>query len=547
MKRTAAALLLIILVLSGNVFAQDSDEVNAAIKQECYFGIFREGAPGNMGLITSLEKKIGKKFTVIMWYQDWSTLFNPSLCDKVVKRGAVPHIVWEPWLWSDKQRIKLDDIIAGEWDSHIREYAQDVRNWGKPVFIRWGHEFNIEGYPWSTVNNGKDPKKYVKAFRHVRKIFKDEGAGNAMFVWCPMRESWPQENWNDMDLAYPGDEYVDWIGIDGYNWGVTQPWSQWQSFKELFRDVARSLWRAHPTKPIMIAEFASADLGDDKAKWITDMNEELKKMPYIKNINWFDEKKEADWRIETSSKTLAAFKKMYSDRYFTSSSSGISGLEQEFKFGIEKKKVAAMYTSSPIEINADLSDWVDCFPLVIDQRTQIQEGANLWKGPDDLSAKVYVRWDRDYLYVAADVTEKSPLVNSKKGKNIWNGDAVELCLGFDNKERTKLGSRDFQIGFGTGNDDRTAASVWIWTSSFAPEGADIAVLKKTGGKSGYYLEARVPWQAFGDFRPSQGKKIGFDCAIDSASRRDRDLQMVWNGDFLFYKDPGVWGELEFVK
>ncbi|MCX5749793.1 MAG: glycosyl hydrolase [Candidatus Saganbacteria bacterium] len=546
MKKSVLVFMSAIILCGAVSVALAQDKVSAAVNQACYFGIFRQGAPGNMGLINSLEKKTGKKFSVIMWYQDWSTTFNKSLCDKVVRKGAVPHIVWEPWLWSDKEKIKLGNILAGEWDSHIRQYAQDVRNWGKPIFIRWGHEFNIEGYPWCVVNNGKDPKKYVDAFRHVKNIFNEEGADNAMFVWCPMRESWPQEKWNDMELAYPGDEYVDWIGIDGYNWGVTQPWSQWQSFKELFRDVSRSLWRAHPTKPIMIAEFASADLGDDKAGWILDMNEELKKMPYIKAINWFDEKKEADWRIESTPKTLAAFKTLIKDPYFTASSAGIADIKQAFKFGIEKKKAVARYASTSVKIDADISDWMTDSFMTIDQESQIQEGANLWKSPSDLSAKVYLKWDNDNLYIAADVTDKNPLINSKKGKNIWNGDAIEICLGLDNYERSKLGDKDFQIGFSSGNGKLVRPSVWIWTNSLAPENADIAVVK-TIGKNGYILEAKLPWAAMGSFRPSNGQKIGFDCAIDSASLRDRDLQMVWNGDYYFYKDPGVWGELEFAK
>ena len=225
----------------------------SGVNSGCYFGIFREGSPRSLKLVKELEAKTGMPFSQIMWYQDWSTPFPADLCEKVAKKGAVPHIVWEPWLWTDKEKIKLDNINSGEWDNFIRTYAKDVKKWGKLVFIRTAHEFNIEGYPWCVVNNGKNPKKYVDAFRRIHDIFKSEGAVNAKFVWCPMRESWPQEKWNDMNLAYPGDQYVDWIGIDGYNWGTTQPWSQWQSFKELFRDVARSLWRKYPTKPIMLS------------------------------------------------------------------------------------------------------------------------------------------------------------------------------------------------------------------------------------------------------------------------------------------------------
>lgn len=545
MKKFAAAVCIASMIASGawigagTAFAKTADQV--------YFGIFREGAPANMGAIKALEKKTGKKFTSVMWYQDWSSLFNPDLCDRVIKNGAIPHIVWEPWLWSDKEKIKLDNIIAGEWDDHIREWAKDIKAWGNPIFLRWGHEFNIEGYPWCTVNNGRNPKKYVEAYRHVVNIFKSEGASNAKFIWCPMRESWPQESWNDMEKAYPGDDYVDWIGIDGYNWGTTQGWSSWQSFKELFRDVARQLWRKHPGKPIMIAEFGSANKGGDKGNWMTEITGELKKMPYVKAVNWFDEMKETDWRIETSPKTLGAFKKMISAPYYAASSKGYFALASEAA-KVTRQKASAMFASEPVKLNGDLLGWEDCEPIVINKASQVQEGSDLWKGAADLSAKVYIKWDEKNLYMAADVNDNKPFINSNKKGDIWNGDAIEVVFGAAegaDKNRSSMEESDFQIGIASGNKKNVPASVWIWKNNAAPTGGEVVVKAKS---KGYIIEVKIPWENFGTFKPRSGAKIGFDCAIDDAdSKAKREVQMVWNGDFLFYKDPGVWGELEFVK
>lgn len=548
MKRTFAAILSVVLVLSGGSVLGSSEKLQAADKQGVYFGIFREGAPANMSLIKNIEKKSGAKFPVVMWYQDYSSLFNPDLCNKVVANGAIPHIVWEPWLWNNKEKIKLDNIIAGEWDSHIREWAQDIKAWGKPVFIRWGHEFNIEGYPWCIVNNGKDPKKYVTAFRRVRNIFKKEGADNALFVWTPMNDSWPKESWNDMHLAYPGDDYVDWIGLDGYNWGSTQTWSSWQSFRDLFRDVARQMWRKHPTKPIMIAETGCSEKGGDKAMWIEDMLRDLKRMPYIRSVNWFDEKKEADWRIETNEKTLAAFKKIIKDPYFIASSASLSEKMSGPMLEISKKTASAQFASRPVKLDGNLADWTDAKPLLLNQESQLHEGFSQWKGPKDLSGKVYVKWDNDSLYLAADVNDNNPLKNSKTKNNIWNGDSIEITIGMNtsaNPGRDSFVKGDKQIGLGTGNGANIKPSIWDWTSAKAPEGAQIEVWKKSGG---YILEARIPWSSMGTFAPSAGMKIGFDCAIDdSDDGKARTKQMVWNGDYMFYKDPGVWGVLELAK
>ncbi len=545
MKRFLLVALLSIFVL--NQLSVAADAPKPADNSGCYFGVFREGAPSNMSILKSLEKQTGKKFTSVMWYQDWSTPFFADVCDRVVKRGAVPHIVWEPWLWSSREAIKLDNIIAGEWDDHIRTWAKDIKVWGKPIFIRWGHEFNIIDYPWSIERNGKDPKKYVAAYRHVKDIFNKEGASNAKFVWCPMRESWPMEKWNDMQLAYPGDEYVDWIGLDGYNWGTTQSWSQWQSFTELFRNVGREMWRKHPGKPIMIAEFACAVEGGDKAKWISNMTEELKKMPYFKNINWFDLKKETDWRADSSPKVFDAFKKMVNDPYYSSNGSDLAALTSIPSIVLNRKTVKAKYTQNPIVVDGTSNEWADAEPLTIDQMGQVQEGATVWRGSSDASAKISLKWDDKNLYIAADVRDNKPMMNNKKKKNIWNGDAIEMTIGLDKNAKTdreKYGVKDYQIGLGIGNGKNVEPSIWNWTTKASPEGYAISVKKSA---TGYFLEAMIPWSSLAGFKPSNGDALAFDCALDDADGADRQAQLVWNGDFLFYQDPGVWGRLEFVK
>lgn len=548
MKRALLAILTAVLILSAGSVWGSGEKIQAADKQGVYFGIFREGAPANMGLVKNLENKVGTKFPIVMWYQDYSSLFNPDLCNRVIANGAIPHIVWEPWLWKDKEKIKLDNINAGEWDAHIREWAQDIKAWGKPVFIRWGHEFNIEGYPWCIVNNNRDPKKYVAAFRRVRNIFKKEGADNALFVWAPMNDSWPKESWNDMHLAYPGDEYVDWIGLDGYNWGTTQDWSSWQSFRGLFRDIARQMWRKHPTKPIMIAELGSSEKGGDKAKWMEDMLQDLKRMPYVKAIHWFDEKKEADWRIDANAKILAAFKKVINDPYFIASSSSLADKMSGPSLNIAKKMASAQFVSKPIMIDGDLADWADAKPLLLNQESQLQEGFSLWKGAKDLSGKIFVKWDNSNLYLAADVNDDMPLMNAKTKNNIWNGDAVEMTIGLNTSadpDRASFVKGDKQIGFGIGNGANVKPSVWDWTSAKAPEGARIEAKKRPGG---YVFEAMIPWNSMGSFTPTAGMQIGFDCAIDdSDDGKTRTKQMVWNGDYMFYKDPGAWGILELAK
>jgi hypothetical protein len=153
------------------------------------------------------------------------------------------------------------------------------------------------------------------------------------------------------------------------------------------------------------------------------------------------------------------------------------------------------------------------------------------------------------LYLAAEITDKIPLVNNKERQDIWNGDAIEMVLnvvsGADPR-RESFGRGDYQIGFGTGDGKGNKPAIWSWQRRRTPTGSEIAV-KKTDNPQGYIIEAKLPLNFFGGgFAPGAGTKIGFDIAMDDADYSgERERQFVWNGDYYFYKDPSVWGILEF--
>lgn len=513
-----------------------------------YFGLFREGAPREMYKIDRFEKEYGLKPHFVMWYLDWKQPFSMEQCLKVLEYGAIPHIVWEPWVWGEFDAIRLKNIINGDWDNYITTFARDVKRFEYPVFLRILHEFNIEGYSWSLSVNDKDYDRYIKAYRHIVDIFRREGAYNAFFIWCPMNYSYPNEPWNDYTKAYPGDDYVDWIGIDGYNWGTVQAWSQWQSFEILFREPVRILSRKYPTKPIMIAEFASSTEGGDKVKWVEEIPYYLKTtLKPVKCINWFDIKKEADWRIKSPPEAVPAFKKMVKDQIFQQAKlDNITTLKVNYTANIKKKTIDIHSLKSPRQITASLEGWSDRNFVKIQGLDSVSSGGINWTGDNDLSARAQFAWDSHYFYCVFDITDDMPLNNKHTNGDIWNGDGVELCLSIDpdaDKNRTSFTETDFQIGFGSGDYINIKPSIWIFGKNKSPKDAEIKV-KPT--KKGYVLEVKLAWKELGYFVPKKGQKIGFTFAIDDADKDgNRESQILFSGDYLFYKDPSVWGEAVF--
>ncbi len=248
-----------------------------------------------------------------MWYQHWGETdgyqyFQLGWMNAVRSHGSIPLVTWDPWnpsLGANQPTYSLQNIINGNFDSDIVKWAQASRAWGYPYFLRFAPEMNGYWFPWSEQVNGNKAGQFVLAWRHVHDIFTAQGATNVTWVWSPniiFSNSIP------LGELYPGNSYVDWSAMDGYNWGTVGAWHSWTPFASLFQPTYQALL-AITYKPIMIAETASTEQGGNKAAWITDAftTQLVKNFPRIKAVVWFDLNKETDWRIESSAASQNAF------------------------------------------------------------------------------------------------------------------------------------------------------------------------------------------------------------------------------------------------
>ncbi len=279
-------------------------------------GAYVAGVPTNPKALDDFAAMVGVMPAVVMWYVGWGTsspgAFDHASMESVTARGAVPMVTWMPWeseaLGVNQPAFALRTIIAGAHDAYIRQWARDAAAWGKPLYLRFAHEMNGSWYPWSPGVNGNTSAEFVAAWRHVHDLFRQEGATNVRWVWSPNVIGPGSGPFADM---YPGDDYVDWVALGGYNWGPSGPYRAWLSLTELFAysyDVLTTI----TTKPVMIAETASSEVGGDKAAWITQglLTDVLTRMPRVRAVVWFHEQKEADWRVNSSSAALAAFRQV---------------------------------------------------------------------------------------------------------------------------------------------------------------------------------------------------------------------------------------------
>ena len=268
-------------------------------------------------VVGDLETALHRKIPLIVTFQDWSAPFPDLDAREARARGKTLEITWEPWHFSDPNAIKLGDIIAGKHDKYIDSWANGARSFGGEIWIRWGHEMNGNWYPWSLSNNNSDAQMWTKAYRHVHDRFARAGASNVRWVWCFNAESVPDASWNEAARTYPGDDYVDAIAIDGYNFGTTTPHSRWQSFEQIFAAPVALAQRNWPDKPLQIGETGCATQGGDKVEWLRQMDKSLRgPFARVESVTWFEAAKEADWRVMSSLASAKTARQIWGADYY---------------------------------------------------------------------------------------------------------------------------------------------------------------------------------------------------------------------------------------
>lgn len=275
-----------------------------------YLGFALE--PLSSSEITATKTEIKSDFSILMGYKQWGHASYPDIdldyLNTFKSNGKTPFITWEPWIPGNgvsQPTYQLKKIASGNFDSYILKSAKYIKDFNSPLFLRFGHEMNGNWYPWGGTVNGNSAKDYIDAYRHIHELFRQQGVKNVTWVFSPDSTSFPTIKGNDLTDYYPGDSYVDWIGLDGYNWGTTRAGKTWQPFASVFSNAYTKMLRYN--KPLMVAETSSTEQGGDKAQWIKEMFNSLASYPKIKAVIWFNINKETNWALDSSSSSLNQF------------------------------------------------------------------------------------------------------------------------------------------------------------------------------------------------------------------------------------------------
>ncbi len=335
--------------------AQANAEVVPLPEYGAYVGAYVDSGPMadqvSTKEILAFDALVGKKMKWTYFSDNWIDgniefpIANVRACDRA---GTIPYIRMSPWTeartYQRDDWLHMEGLLAGNFDGPLLEWARSAKEYGKPLIVEFGPEVNGNWFPWNGQHNGggttslygdpdwpDGPERYRDVFRKIIDMFRAEGVENIVWVfhvdtaWAPW--SW----WNEPKYYYPGNDYIDWIGLSVF--GRQLPQNEWLHFTEKLNFFWNQVDEVSRTKPVIIVEAAVIEdqiQPGRKAEWFRDVFQTLQDNPvyrrrikgfsYWNSPGFYPDDVATSMKVDTSESSLEAF---------------VEGLQSEYWIGRE--------------------------------------------------------------------------------------------------------------------------------------------------------------------------------------------------------------------
>ncbi|WP_216651798.1 glycoside hydrolase family 26 protein [Paenibacillus sp. NEAU-GSW1] len=266
--------------------------------------------------MSEFNRRTGKRHASFFKYVGYGEPFPAEWVEQVKAEGAFPHIAWEP-------NGGLAEVTDNDY---LRGFARAADQSGVPIFLRFASEMNGM---WTAYSG--NPEQYIQVWRMVHDIFEKEAPQVAM-VWTVLNV--PEK---PIESFYPGDRYVDWVGVNVYNVkyhnGDAMQASDFEDPLKLIDYVYNRFSRA---KPIQLSEYGATHYTSvDRTEDINYAADNIKRLysllphyyPRVKAVFYFDvnnlieynqARRVNDYSITNEPKLLQTYRKATSDPYYLS-------------------------------------------------------------------------------------------------------------------------------------------------------------------------------------------------------------------------------------
>lgn len=321
-----ALLLLPALVSSGGLRPAKRCHLSAELVPSCGALLGVTPPTPTVAGLRQAEDHAGRRFDLVYTFHDINDRVPSAFDSAVVGSGAVLHLSVDARDYADPDRASVTwaSVARGEHDAELREQARGIAGLHERVFVTFDHEADQPSH--AALGS---PADFVRAWRHVHRLFDANGADNVVWVWVML--GWAP-SFPVAARMWPGNRYVDWISWDAYNDAGCRTGPVTTSRQRSFADVALPFLRwVHRTgpqigmdirKPLMISETGTLAYVEGSAAelaWYRGMSQVLRSHPQIRAVTLWDHAGSSpvcDFRLSASRGSEAAVRRLADDPWF---------------------------------------------------------------------------------------------------------------------------------------------------------------------------------------------------------------------------------------
>jgi hypothetical protein len=310
----------------------------APLLNRVLFGAFVGTVPGHTmvddpALLASYERKIGARVQVASYFYGVGDVF-PGRRETLFAAGGSRAVLLS-WDMGSTTAHRFTVWSSGRYDAYLRKIGRAAAAYPYQIYVRPWPEMNADWVPFQPTNAGTrpaggTPAQFIKAWRHVVDTVRAAGGTNIRWVFNPTVDVYPGTT--SVRAIWPGRQWVDVLGIDGYNWGNVP---RWRTFNELYATQYKRLTSLDPTRPVWVCEFASreptvddgapVDVAHDKGRWLSEVFS-TKGFSRVQALVAFDLRKERDWRVASSTSALRTTRQALASRPRPLTRNGLAAL-----------------------------------------------------------------------------------------------------------------------------------------------------------------------------------------------------------------------------
>ncbi len=277
-------------------------------------GFFDPSSEINLNGIRRIEAKNNINFNYLLEYN--SMIFMPDYqhYQNIYDEDRILEFTFQTSEGAKLCPDMLYEILDGKHDQKIKELTKILSTIDGPVLFRLNNEMNGDWCSYNALHFNRDTRLYIKLWKYIYKEIQKNGGHNIIFVFNPNEKSFPNFKWNHYMNYFPSANYVDVIGVTGYNTGNYYDGETWRDFETIYDSFMPDYKSRFIDYDFYITEFGSSTIGGDRNKWLADMFKVIDKYDFKLAIYWNG----TDWdinknpariyRIDNDPKAMQIFK-----------------------------------------------------------------------------------------------------------------------------------------------------------------------------------------------------------------------------------------------